>query len=183
MLLDEWVPPGNAQQDSPSAEQALARLAEKYFTARGPATVADFAWWAGITKGDARDGLGRDHPPARDGDGPRRRVLAGAGLSRRTAKASSRPSVHLLPGFDEYMLGYTDRSIQLGERKRDYGSTVSANGMFSSTLVIDGRVEGTWRRTLRKDHVDINVTPFRKLKHAETDALAVAAERYGRSRA
>ena len=89
-----------------------------------------------------------------------------------------RSRVHLLPGFDEYMLGYTDRSIQLGER-RDYGSTVSANGMFSSTLVIDGRVEGTWRRTLRNDHVDIDVTPFRKLKHAETDALARAAERYG----
>jgi hypothetical protein len=177
-LLDEWVPPGTAQQDSPSAEQALARLAEKYFTARGPATVADFAWWAGITKGDARDGL--------DAVIHRLEVVTVHGVeywqvpdSTADREGVETPSVHLLPGFDEYMLGYTDRSIQLGERKRDYGSTVSANGMFSSTLVIDGRVEGTWRRTLRKDHVDINVTPFRKLKHAETDALAAAAERYG----
>ena len=179
VLLDEWVPAGSAQQDAPSTEQALSRLAEKYFSARGPATVADFAWWAGITKGDARDGL--------EAVLHRLEMVTVHGVEYWQVPDSEAenvplrtPSVHLLPGFDEYMLGYTDRSIQLGERKRDYGSTVSANGMFSSTLVIDGRVEGTWRRTLRKDHVDIAVKPFRKLKPVETDGLAEAADRYGK---
>jgi hypothetical protein len=178
VLLDEWVPPGTSQQDSPTAEQALARLAEKYFTARGPATVADFAWWAGITKGDARDGL--------DAIIHRLEMVTVHGVEYWLVADSDddgvleTPRVHLLPGFDEYMLGYTDRSIQLGERKRDYGSTVSANGMFASTLVIDGLVAGTWRRTLKKDHVEIVVTPFHKLNRAELAALEQAAEQYGR---
>jgi len=146
VLLDEWVPPGDSDQDSPSTEQAIARLAEKYFTARGPATIADFAWWAGVPKGEAQEGL--------EAIAHRLEMMTVHGskywLAPITAAdeiLSESPQVHLLPGFDEYMLGYTDRSLQLGDNRRTYGSSVSANGMFSATVVIDGRVAGTWRRT------------------------------------
>lgn len=178
VLLDEWVPPGAGDQDAPSAEHAIARLAEKYFAARGPATIADFAWWAGVPKGEAQEGL--------DAIAHRLEMLTVHGAQYWMSPATDdddvqneKPLVHLLPGFDEYMLGYTDRSLQLGDNRRTYGSSVSANGMFSATVVIDGHVAGTWRRTLKKDHVDIAVRPFRKLKHAEIDALDHAAANYG----
>lgn len=177
VLLDDWIAAGTAQQDSPSSEQALARLAERYITARGPATIADFAWWAGISKGDARDGFDAiaHHLEQITIHGVEYWVLPAEG----DEDESDSPSVHLLPGFDEYMLGYTDRSAQLGSHRRAYGSTVSSNGMFSATLVIDGRVAGTWRRTVKNDHVEIAVKPFGKLSAAEKDALDVAAARYG----
>src|SRR5262249_57796785 len=38
-------------------DEALARLAERYFTSHGPATVRDFAWWSGLTMADAKAGL------------------------------------------------------------------------------------------------------------------------------
>jgi hypothetical protein len=53
VLLDEWVP-GTKEL---SINEALALLAERYFTGHGPATVHDFAWWAGITLSDARRGV------------------------------------------------------------------------------------------------------------------------------
>lgn len=54
------------------------------------------------------------------------------------------------------------------------------NGMFLSTLVIDGRVAGTWKRTLKKKTVAVAVTPFAALRKKDRPALDLAAERYGR---
>lgn len=181
VLLDEWVPPAAGESPAPDRGEVLARLASRYFEAHGPATLSDFAWWAGITKTDARVGLeaasralecvkvdGAEHWVQHD-------AVAASGPSR-----SAPPGVHLLPGFDEYMLGYTDRSLQLGEHRDTYGSAVSANGAFSSTLVVDGRIAGTWKRALKRDRVEIAVRMFRDLTPSEHRGLATAIERYGR---
>ena len=37
--------------------EALAELARRYFKSHGPATIRDFAWWSGLTKQDAKNGL------------------------------------------------------------------------------------------------------------------------------
>ena len=52
------------------------------------------------------------------------------------------------------------------------------NGMFASTIVINGRVAGTWKRTIRKSAIEISATPFTPLTKAERNALAEAAESY-----
>jgi DNA glycosylase AlkZ-like len=54
-----------------------------------------------------------------------------------------------------------------------------ANGMFKPIIVIDGRVVGTWQRTLRKNAVLIAPSPFRVLSKAEERAFVKAAEQYG----
>ncbi len=59
VLLDEWVP---AARDL-SREEAVAELAGRYFTSHGPATIHDFAWWAGLTLAEAR--AGRDAASSR----------------------------------------------------------------------------------------------------------------------
>ncbi|WP_400998570.1 winged helix DNA-binding domain-containing protein [Agromyces sp. GXQ0307] len=145
-LLDEWAPPGPDEPDS--AEQTLAELFTAYVRGHGPATLADFAWWSGLTLRDTRaalDGAGEqverfvDRPAD---DGPDRYVEAGA-----TDAAASRPSGALaLAGFDEYYLGYADRSPVCDPK---FGDLVipGGNGVFQPVLVLDGRVVGTWKRT------------------------------------
>jgi hypothetical protein len=177
VLLDEWVPPGGEPSFGPG--EALARLAGNYLAGHGPATVADFAWWAGITKTEARAGMA-----AIAGDLECIRIDEAEyqlprGVSAVPRRGPASP-VHLLPGFDEYMLGYTDRSLQLGEHRQTYSSTVSANGMFSPTLVVDGRIAGTWKRAVKKDRVEIALSVFRALDDAGREGLAEAADRYGR---
>ena len=49
-LLDERVPAAQAIE----RDAALAELARRYFPTRGPASAHDFAWWSGLTVGDAR---------------------------------------------------------------------------------------------------------------------------------
>ena len=62
------------------------------------------------------------------------------------------PRVLLLPGFDEYLLGYGDRSAVLAPEHADR-IVPGGNGLFRPTIVVDGQVVGTWRRTARAGEI------------------------------
>ncbi|GGI46991.1 hypothetical protein BCL57_001744 [Agromyces flavus] len=139
-LLDEWAP---APADSPTErDDVLGELFAAYIGGHGPATVADFAWWTGLTLADARTA----HSTAGDriepfpGGGDR---FIGAGA---TDEAATRPHGALaLAGFDEYFLGYADRSAVCEPEFADL-VVPGRNGVFQPLLVLDGRVVGTWAR-------------------------------------
>ena len=76
------------------------------------------------------------------------------------------------------MLSYKDRSAAVDVQR--YKMMTPGNGMFASTIVIDGRVAGTWKRTLKKETVVILCDPFVPLDTAEEQSLATACERYGK---
>jgi hypothetical protein len=171
VLLDEWVPQAKPMQK----DEALAELARRYFTSRGPATLQDFVWWSGLTTSDARAGL--------DMAGPHllREAIGGQTFwhpqSMSVIKETS-PAAHLLPAYDEYTVAYKDRSAVLDPV--DAKRATSGNGIFNPILVIDGQVVGTWKRTLKKQgEVVVTPTPFAPLSKAEKRALTLAARRYG----
>ena len=131
--------------------------------------------WAGLTAADAKLGL------AAAGQALIRETMADRvyWLPREAPEIShATPSVHLLPGFDEYLLGYGDRSAVL-DPAHAQRICPGGNGMFSPTLVTDGRVTGTWKRTFRKARPSSKRRRFRPLTAAETAALSTAAGRYG----
>lgn len=171
VLLDEWVPKSGGL----THDEALAELTTRYFTSHGPATAQDLMHWSGLTAAEVKTGLGAAGQMlthATIGD----RVYW---LPRETpAPSSSAPAVHLLPGFDEYVLGYRDRRAVL-DPVHAPRVCPGSSGMFHPTLVIDGQVTGVWQRTLKKAAVVIEVAPFRPLTPAENQALSAAAERYG----
>ena len=51
--------------------------------------------------------------------------------------------------------------------------------MFKPTIVADGEVVGTWRRTVRAREVAIVPAPFGPLSHRHRDGLEAAAHAYG----
>jgi hypothetical protein len=168
VLLDEWA----GQQPRLTRDEARVELARRYFISHGPATVQDFAWWAGQTLTDARAGL----------EG------AKAALISETVQgqvywlaAAARPadpgSCLLLPGFDEYLLGYTDRAAVL-EPQHAAKVCPGGNGVFYPMIVIDGQIVGTWKRTLKKQTVVISRQSFTDLSPAQSSALEEAARRY-----
>ena len=109
-LLDEWVPqPRRLERD-----EALEEFAFRYFSSHGPATVKDFAWWSSLTLTDARAGLAaaRDRLDELEVDGATYYLRPGLEPAER--------AVHLLPGFDEYLLGYGDRSAPLAGEHADH---------------------------------------------------------------
>lgn len=87
------------------------------------------------------------------------------------------PTGHLLPGFDEYLLGYADRSAQLDPVHADR-VVPGGNGIFLPMAVLRGRVVGAWTRTERSRDVRVTLTPFEPLDAAAVRALEAAARRY-----
>jgi hypothetical protein len=170
-LLDEWVPPTPGLM----GDAALAELARRYVSGHGPVTVQDLMRWAGLTAAEAKTGLaeaGKDLVQA---------TLAGRvyWMARDVQdRAGGAQPLYLLPGFDEFMLGYSDRSAMLDPA---YAQRIcpGGNGVFNPTVVIDGAVAGTWKRTFKQGTVVIECAPFRTLTATENHALNAAAARYG----
>ncbi len=169
-LLDEWAP----QVTPLERDAAWAELARRYFTSHGPATVHDFAWWTGQTLGDARRALaaGGAHLVQAQIDGKTYWMAPPA-----VAREDPTSGLYLLPGFDEYMLGYQDRSAILAA---EHAPKIhpGANGMLNATLIVDGQIQGVWRRMLRKKSVLVTISPFTRLGASRKEDVAVAAERY-----
>jgi Winged helix DNA-binding domain len=171
VLLDEWVPAARKLE----RDEALAELARRYFIGHGPASLQDFAWWSGLKISDARAGLAMAAPHLVQVavEGKDYWMRADAPEPGRAA-----PSTFLLPGFDEFLLGYTDRSAAL-QPQHAQKIIPGGNGVFMPTLVVNGRVAGTWKRAVQKKAVTIELSPFAALKKTEMQAIAVVAQRYG----
>lgn len=91
---------------------------------------------------------------------------------------TSRDQAVLLPGFDEYLLGYKDRSDVLAPA-RNQEICPGNNGMFLSTIILRGRVAGTWKREIKRNQVTISLNPFEALSPDDMGLIEKAADRYG----
>lgn len=175
VLLDTWAP--NARRLD--REEALGELAARYFTGHGPATLQDFAWWSGLRVGDARIGIevAAAQLAKVEIDGVPHWMAQTDSISR-TALQDSAPRAVFLPGFDEYMLGYRERGAVL-DPQHAQKIVPGSNGVFRPILVIDGQIVGTWKRTIKRNKVIIEPSPFEPLDAAQAQALAPAADQYG----
>jgi hypothetical protein len=164
-LLDQWLAPSPRLQ----ADQALAVLAARYFTSHGPATQQDFMRWARLTAAEAKRGIA-----AAQGI---QQAAGFIGPVEQVAPNAESKGMFLLPGFDEYILGYRDRSMIL-DAEHATKIVPGANGVFRPTLVYDGKVVGTWKADASKPSVRITETGFALLSAAQKRAFRRAAEGY-----
>ncbi len=135
-LLGEWV----RSPRGLDGDEALAEFARRYFAGHGPASDRDFAWWSSLTLTQARRGL------AMVADELERLVVDEIEYWHRPGLEPASPGVAALPGFDEYVLGYQSREPQLSA---EWFQRIvpGGNGMFLSTIVINGEIVGTWKRS------------------------------------
>jgi hypothetical protein len=168
-LLDEWLPPGRAL----AHDEATAEFTLRYFASHGPATLQDFAWWAGLSLADARAGLDAVKAQLEQETVGGQVYWLAQTLPPIPAGA---PGSVLLPGYDEFMVGYTDRRAALDAQYVTQWNRGSV--LLSPTIVIAGRAAGTWKRTLTRTGVAISPTLFSPLDPAAHQTLARAARRY-----
>jgi hypothetical protein len=177
VLLDEWAP----QPHRPDRDEALAIIALRYFRGHGPTTRQDFAGWTGLTAADAKRGI------AAAGDALTTVTVDGVQLvaqpalldAHRVGTAGGASGFLALPGFDEYLLGFKDRSLMVAPEHKQ-AIVPGGNGMFISTIACDGRVVATWKRTVARARTVVTVHPLVDLGAGERAATAAALEPYGR---
>ncbi len=173
-LLDEWVP----EPRQLTRDEALVELAHRYVRGHGPATVKDLAGWTGLTLTDVRAGLaGNEGRLVSVGTGPQALWLTTELADAIASGSLPTHEVVALPGYDEYLLGYKDRSLH-GDSTLLDRVVPGGNGVFRATVVADGVVVATWTRTLTADAVRITVLPFARLSRRMAAATTGALERY-----
>ena len=169
-LLEELVPRTRTLE----RDEALYELAKRYFSTRGPATADDFAWWSGLTKADAKraaESTGRELEKETI-DGRSYWFPAPARLARRKT-----PIAHLLPNYDEYFIGFRDRSA-FAERLRVAGIEARTDALSGHILAINGQIVGGWGRTFREKKAVIRLKLLQALTAAENRAVGTAAKRF-----
>lgn len=126
-LLEERVPP----MPEITKDEALARLARSYFRSHAPAVLQDFIWWSGLPISDARQAiyLIASELTEEQWQGETWYIHAD---SRTRGRVSN--CLHLLPSYDEYLLGYKDRTDVLP--KEHYPKAFTNNGLFSRLFSI-----------------------------------------------
>jgi hypothetical protein len=156
-------------------DEALSTLITRYFASHGPATARDFSWWSGLTIREAKRGIDIAGPALVEEtiDGRQHWSVKSAPVpaSRRTSP------VYLLPNYDEYLIAYKDRPP--AGSKGTAQMEARTGGAFPHHLIVDGRVAGSWRRTVKTTSVAIEVAPYQPLTKPAARAVTGEAECYG----
>ncbi len=155
-------------------DEALAVLTERYFTSHGPATVRDYAWWSSLPAADIKRGLEmvKDKLACEEIEGQMYWKSPSASAAR-----FARGAIHLLPNFDEYVVGYTDREAIFDDMHTRY-LDIRQSPLAQHIVVSNGRISGTWKRTIGKDAVGLDAKLFAEPKKAEVRSLGLAVKRY-----
>lgn len=158
VLNEEWI---GAPRSLPR-EVAVTEWMTRYAAGHGPVTVADAARWTGLTVADARAGLengrGAGSLTTSKVDGVEYYFAPGLPEALQSHRAAAHDML-LIPGFDELILGYRDRTPTLSvedERLVVPGS----NGIFRATIIHRTRAVGTWTRSTRRSGPRAILSPF-----------------------
>ena len=170
-LLNERVPKTVVL----SRDEALSELVKRFFTSRGPATLQEFMRWSSLSAADGRAGLGML-------EGQLARVVVDTETYWASPDLPSMrkppPRAFLLPAYDEYLLSYKAHGDAMKGLSSEHLQRVSAGA--GQTILLDGKVVGTWKRTYGKNGIDITPCYLVKMTTAQIRIVATAAEQYGK---
>jgi hypothetical protein len=168
-LLDERAA-GTPDKDR---DESIAELALRFFSTRGPASVQDFGWWSGLAAADARRGaelLPKEFSAATFND------TKMWFLERKLPRMA--PVAHLLPNYDEYFIGFKDRSA-IGGRVRSVKLAGWQNAAFFGHLAfVNGDLVGGWKRVQERKTTVMVFTMVAKLAASERKLVERAVAKY-----
>ena len=170
-LLEERVPP----MPELTKDESLARLARSYFRSHSPAVLQDFIWWSGLPVSDAKQAV----------------YLIASELTTEqwkeqtwyihdTCRTRGKLSghIHLLPSYDEYLLGYKDRTDVLP--LEHYSKAFTNNGLFFPIVLHNGQVIGNWDKSVKKKSVDLKYSWFRQVADMDEETLERERQKFAR---
>ena len=198
-LFEERVPAAKPVD----RDDALARLAMRYFSSHGPATLKDYVWWSGLTVRDAQDGIelagaslaredvdgftywsvDRPVPPPSLASGELRRVRRSLGEGGKdrphgVRKPAASTVAHLLPNYDEYLIAHKDRHLVVSPGSGD--GVTRIKDPFVHHIVVDGRLAGSWTRVVKDGVVTVECAAYVRPNEETRGAIDAAVARLGR---
>ena len=170
-LFDETVPAKSLGRD-----EALAELTKRFFISRGPVTIYDFAWWSGLSVTEARKGMEMIKRKFT------KETINGKEYFFRIPskfKTEIAQTALLLPNYDEYIVSYKDRTEAIN-RKHMAMISKERNAVFTNSILINGRIEGTWQPTIKNDSVTFKTRTFSAISRARQRLVTKATDRFSK---
>ncbi len=166
-LLDERVPASKAK----SYDEALAELTKRYFTSRGPATIKDFSTWSGLSLAECKRGIEITKTSFE-----KELIEHCEYYFTKTPLVVKKQiqDIHLLPIYDEFIMGYKDRSALLVFK--NMLKSVS-KFHYNCMVIYDGQIIGTWRRLIAANSIEVEFEFFNRLDKRQGKALINAIHR------
>lgn len=167
-LLEELAP----RKETISKEEALERLARRFFTSHSPATIQDFAWWSGLSLTECKQGL-----EAIKHDSVCEKINGRDFWMKNDIKIppTDEDSALLLPPFDEFVVSYKDRSELIEDLH--YSKVMTKNGLFSPTVMLNGEIVGSWKKTIKKRIAKVELSFFEKTPKKVQDLFLTEIKR------
>jgi len=153
-------------------DEALGRLAWRFFQGHSPATLRHFVWWSNLKVADAKRGLADVEWKLE------RETIEGTiwhSVARRTSTRGA-TAAYLVPEYDEALVGSRDMG-PLDLATRIPGRRTES---FLKPVIIGDRNAGTWRRLMSPRAATIELSLCTSLTAPQSGSLERAAERHGR---
>lgn len=139
VLLDDRIP----SPPKLNTDEQLATLASMYYRSHGPATLDDFARWTGLSKTLCKQATLLISKELESQD------YRGKTYYHKPIPTTEKDkTIKLLGWFDEYFLGYKDRSIVANTQH--YNQLFTKNGIFFPLIMQEGNIIGTRKRSRKK---------------------------------
>lgn len=181
-LVQDWLPTVDLHQYQPAeAQMMLARL---YFDSYGPATRDDFQWWTHWPPEQTQAALDALAPELAsvhvDNSLEGEYLLLQQDLDALHATPAADPdALDLLPAWDGYLMGYTQRERYLAPTFAD--RLVDRGGNVAPAILRAGAVAGVWDIEEDRDTFTFKAAFFGKLPKKLHAALRTQAERLYRA--
>lgn len=162
-LLEEKVPKPVTKL---TKEEGMAKLAKRYFESHGPATVSDFSWWSGFPATICKTVMNSIASELNSVEIDKQTYWFGTDLS---LENNFRESVHFIAAFDEILISYKNREASILPEHQSKAFT--SNGIFKPVILENGKVIGTWKTTIKKDHTKIETKFFNETEKHKKKVL------------
>jgi hypothetical protein len=150
-------------------EEALVKLTDNYFLSRGPATLKDFSTWSGLTLTECKKGIAMTKLRSDKIEGEEYFLKDGTFSLKKTSSA-----IHLLPVYDEFIMGYKDREAIFKFRNK---LKTNSSFTYDCMIISDGQVIGTWKRIPAKKSMAVEFDFFKSLTKIQSKAFDDAVNR------
>jgi hypothetical protein len=167
-LIDERVKPAQTITD----DEALSRLTAQYFKSRGPATVHDYSTWSGLALKDCKRGIEtiKNKLQKITADDAEYYASDDAVFTGKPVK-----NICLLPVYDEYIMGYKDRSAIM-EYMKSHNEKSSLK--YNCMIIYDGQIIGTWKRTVKNKYIETEYDFFSTLTGVQQEKFDAAMNHF-----
>ena len=167
---DKWLP--HIDLGSISEKEALISLARSYLKSYGPASIEDFAYWAGMRIQEAKpafDALSDSLVEVTIPEQKRRLLILEEDVPALLEAKEGPTPVKLLPQFDTLIMGHKDKTRFINPSVRN--RIFLPRGDVAATLMTEGRVQGVWIFKKMKNLWRIELSPFNRLFKEHIEAI------------